>query len=244
MINSLRINLFYLECVKRPENLHPLRMAKTHLIPDTAATAAVTRRGVRVWAGAVPLPAAVANAVAGECINLEGKTTCAARELLKAKTGKENFGEQVAKLRLCARGCQCCQYAGLERANTHTHTQANTQPQHPCKPCCACNQPTIISIRRPRSLGRVSRAMQNSNKRIVNAEIESKSCFALPALANENTIHSIHTHTHTLAEELRKTSSKKDSACQKFCVKSSYFNTLAVGIFIFLEITTQLWRHP
>lgn len=153
VINSLRINLFYLECVKRPENLHPLRMAKTHLIPDTAATAAVTRRGVRVWVGAVPLPAAVANAVAAECINLEGKTTCAARELLKAKTGKENFGEQVAKLRLCARGCQCCQYAGLERANTHTHTQANTQPQHPCKPCCACNQPTIISIRRPRSLG-------------------------------------------------------------------------------------------
>lgn len=102
-------------------------MAKTHLIPDTAATAAVTRRrGVRVWAGAVPLPAAVANAVAAECINLEGKTTCAARELLKAKTGKENFGEQVAKLRLCARGCQCCQYAGLERANTHIHTQKQT----------------------------------------------------------------------------------------------------------------------
>lgn len=101
-------------------------MAKTHLIPDTAATAAVTRRGVRVWAGAVPLPAAVANAVAAECINLEGKTTCAARELLKAKTGKENFGEQVAKLRLCARGCQCCQYAGLERANTHTYTGKHT----------------------------------------------------------------------------------------------------------------------
>lgn len=127
VINSLRINLFYLECVKRPENLHPLRMAKTHLIPDTAATAAVTRRrGVGVWAGAVPLPAAVANAVAAECINLEGKTTCAARELLKAKTGKENFGEQVAKLRLCARGCQCCQYAGLERANTHTYTGKHT----------------------------------------------------------------------------------------------------------------------
>lgn len=133
------------------------------------------------------MPAAVANAVAANCINLEGKTTCAARELLKAKTGKENFGEQVAKLRLCARGCQCCQYAGLERANT--------QPQQPLLRL----QPTQLTDNHlnPETtfFGRVSRAMQNSNKRIVNAEIESKSCFALPALANENTIHSIHIHS-------------------------------------------------
>lgn len=143
------------------------------------------------------MPAAVANAVAADCINLEGKTTCAARELLKAKTGKENFGEQVAKLRLCARGCQCCQYAGLERANTHTHTPKHTTATA-LQPLLRL-QPTQLTDNHlnPETtfFGRVSRAMQNSNKRIVNAEIESKSCFALPALANENTIHSIHIHS-------------------------------------------------